>query len=296
MIGIIGSGNVGANMAFFIAEKLVDNVLLFDIQEGLVAGKSLDMMEAAPIRGYTTTIGSAESLDQILECELVFITAGSVRQPGMKREGLYTINLEIMEELAGKFNKYEGIVVIVTEPVDMLTRRFIKASGMDYSRVMGLGCILDSTRLRFMIATELNVSMENVSALVIGRHADPMIPLEKYCCVSGVPVSMFMDEEKLLSLFEETRGAGALIVDMAQRASSFYGPSAVAAELAETVFRNSRRILSVSHMLTGQYGIEDVCLSLPAVIGKDGIVRTLEPELEPSELKLLKSSAEEVRV
>jgi malate dehydrogenase len=178
----------------------------------------------------------------------------------------------------------------------MLARGFVKASGLKPSRVMGLGCILDSTRLRFMIAKELNVSMENVSALVIGRHADPMIPLAKYCCVSGVPVSRFMEEERLLKLFEDTREAGGLIVDMAQRASSFYGPSAVAAELAEAVFRDSRRILSVSHVLTGQYGIEGVCLSLPAVIGREGIIRTLEPELSPSELKSLKASAEEVRV
>jgi len=295
MIGIIGSGNVGANMAFFIAEKGVDNVLLYDVKEGLAQGKSLDMMEASPIRGYSTWIHSTGKPEDILNCEIAIVTAGNVRKPGMRREDLFIENKEMIEKIAQSFSRYKGVVIIVTEPVDMLTMLFLEKSGLQPRQVMGLGGCLDSTRLRFLIARELGVSMENVTALVVGRHSDSMIPLKEYCRVSGVPAESLMKEEKLEALFYETKNAGGMIVEMAQRASSFYGPSAVAADLAEAIFRDSKRIISVSHLFSGQYGIANVCLSLPAVIGATGIEKTLQPQLNTDQEKLLRQSAEEVR-
>lgn len=293
MIGILGSGNVGANTAFFIAEKRVDDVLMYDIQEGLSEGKSLDVMEASPIRGYLTSIAAAKSLDEIMDTEMLFITAGSVRKPGMKRNELFKVNRDLIKSLSESLSGYLGLVIIVTEPVDTLTHLFLKTSGLPPEKVFGLGGFLDSTRLRYFIARELRISTENISAMVIGMHSDSMLPLKRYCSISGVPVTELLTEEVLLKLFEETREAGNIIVDMAQRASAFYAPSAIAADLAEAIHFDSKRILSLSHLASGQYGLEGVCISLPCVIGRNGIEKTFEPVLTETEEAILKNSVKE---
>lgn len=291
MIGIVGSGNVGANIAFFLAEKGVDHVLLYDLQEGMAKGKALDMMEAAPIRGYGTTINGTDQLDDILSCDIIIITAGAVRKPGMKRESLFQDNKKIIETYAGKITRPNTKVIIVSEPVDPLTCLFAEKSTLPASQIMGLGGVLDATRLRYLIANELGVDMENVSAQVVGRHADDMIILENYCCVSGISIDNFMTPEKTEALFEQTRNAGALIVNLAGRASAYYGPSAVAADLAEAICLDAGRLMSVSQVLTGQFGIKNAALSLPAVIGKNGISRVVEPLLGDEALEQLKESA-----
>ena len=294
-IGIIGSGNVGANTAFFLAERSVADVVLFDIQDGLSKGKALDMMEVAPIRAYRSEISGTDSMDDVLDSGILIITAGAVRKPGMKREDLFEVNREVMKDLAARLSRTDAVVIIVTEPVDLLTTTFIRESGLPAERVMGLGGVLDSSRLRFLIARELRVSMENVGAMVIGRHSDEMIPLPDYCCVSGIPVTSLIGSDRLNELFEETRRAGSLIVDMAQRANAYYGPSAVAADLAETIVKNNRKIVSVSTMFDGQYGIRGVSMSLPCVVGSSGIVRVLEPRLSDEQKETLDRSAETIR-
>ena len=293
-IGIVGSGNVGANTAFFLAERAVADVMLFDVQEGLSAGKTLDMMEAAPIRGYQTKLTGTDRLEDVLDTDILIITAGSVRKPGMQREDLYSANRPILLTLASSLSDYPGIVIIVTEPVDLLTTAFAKESGLPPDRILGLGGFLDSTRLRYLISRELKISTENVSAMVIGRHSDQMIPLADYCHVSGVPVAALLDEARLQAIFEETRNSGRLIVDMAERASAYYGPSAVASDLAESIVRDTRRIISVSQMWTGQYGIEGVAMSLPAVIGSKGIVKVMEPILTDEQKTILRESADTI--
>jgi malate dehydrogenase len=295
MIGIIGSGNVGANTAFFTAEKGVDHVRLYDLREGLATGKALDMMEAAPIRGYRTKIKGTNSLEDIRKADVILLTAGSVRKPGMQREDLYDVNRETVQSIARDLQDTDAKVIVVAEPVDLLTTLFIRESGLPSAHVMGLGGFLDSTRLRYLIARELSVSMENVSALVVGRHSDAMIPLLDYCCVSGVPLDRLVPMPRIQALFSETRKAGGLIVEMAQAASAYYGPSAVAADLAEAIILNTHRIASVSLWLTGQYGVSDVAMSLPAVIGSSGIERVLEPRLTEDQEELLRRSAEEIR-
>ena len=294
-IGIIGSGNVGANIAFFIAEKGVADVCLYDVKEGVPEGKSLDMMEAAPIRGYGTRIRGTDSFDDAASADIVIITAGSVRSPGMKREDLFEKNTALIVELAASFKGSKSTVILVTEPVDLLTTLFVRESGMDPSQVMGLGGYLDSTRLRYLLAKELGISPESIDATVIGRHSDDMIPLPAYCTVAGVPVEHLIESERLEAIFAETRGAGALIVDMAQRASAYYGPSAVAAELAEAIRKDLKRTIPVSVMFTGQYGIEGVAMSLPAIIGAGGVVKVLEPRLSEEQKTRLTESAEAVR-
>jgi malate dehydrogenase len=292
MIGIIGSGNVGANTAFFLAEKGVDDVMLYDTQDGLAKGKALDMMEAAPIRGYRTKILGADRPEDILDCEIIIITAGAVRKPGMKRDELFLENKKIIDVYASKITNPDTTVIIVSEPVDVLTSVFAKASVLPSNQIIGLGSVLDATRLRFFIAKELKVSMENVSAQVIGRHTDDMIILKDYCSVSGISLDNFFSIDQIEKLFEKTRQAGGLILDLAGRASAYYGPSAVVAELAEAICLDTGRIFSVSHMLSGILGIEDVALSLPCVMNKTGISKVFEPKLSDREITALRKSAD----
>ena len=294
-IGIIGSGNVGANTAFFIAEHNVAHVVLYDIQEGLSTGKALDMMEAAPVRGYDVRIQGSDRLDHALANDIVIVTAGSVRAPGMKREDLYSENAEVIRGIAASMRGSTAKVIVVSEPVDMLTALFVEESGMDRHQVIGLGGVLDSTRLCYLIAEELGVTAENVQATVIGRHSDAMIPLARYSTVSGVPVEQLIDAQRLQELFDHTRNSGNLIVDMAQRASSYYGPSAAATELAQAINMNTGRIFSVSMMLRGELGVDGVAMSLPAVIGRNGIEQVMLPKLTEEEQSKFNSSAEELR-
>ena len=292
MIGIIGSGNVGANAAFFLAEKGVDDVMLYDIQEGMAKGKALDMMEAAPIRGYRTRISGTDSPRDVLGCDIVIITAGAFRKPGMKRDELFTANKKIIEDYASQITNPKTKVIIVPEPVDVLTTVFARASGLPPNQIMGLGGILDATRLRFLIAKALSVSMENVSAQVVGRHTDDMIPVQNYCSVSGISLDHFFSGDEIADLFEQTRRAGGLILDLAGRASAYYGPSAVIAELVEAIVMDTGRLLSVSLLFSGEFGIKDLALSLPCIIGRTGITRVIQPRLNDGQIQVLKQSAD----
>jgi malate dehydrogenase len=295
-VSIVGGGNVGANAAFFIAEKGVTDVLLVDIRPGLSRGKMLDIMEAAPIRRYRNTLSGSDSIEDITGSQLVVIAAGAIRAPGMRREELLAVNAGLIRDLAPKVARLapDSSVVIATEPVDSLTTIFVRESGMPRTRVMGLGGILDSTRLRALIARELNLSMEVISALVIGRHSDDMICLPRYCSVSGIPLPLLLGQDRVAAIVEETRTAGDLLVELAKRSSSYYAPSAAVAELADSIHMNLNRIFSVSLLLTGEYGVRDVALSLPAMIGEKGIVRVLTPELTEEEKAVFMESARRV--
>lgn len=295
-VSIVGGGNVGANAAFFIAEKGVTDVHVVDIQPGISRGKMLDIMEAAPIRRYRNALTGSESLDDIKGSRLVVVAAGAIRAPGMRREDLFTRNAGLIRSLAPQIaaRAPESTVVIATEPVDSLTALFVRESGMARTRVIGLGGILDSTRLRAFIARELDVSMEIVSAMVIGRHSDDMICLPRYCSVSGVPLPHLLAAERISALVEETRTAGDLVVEMAKRSSSYYAPSAAVAELADAAHMNLHRILPVSIVLDGEYGVHDAALSLPVVIGESGVSRILTPELTAEEKAVFLESARKV--
>jgi malate dehydrogenase len=293
-IGVVGSGNVGANTAFFIAERGVTDVYLYDIREGYSSGIALDIMEAAPIRMYRNKIKGVDSLSGLSSAETIIIAAGSVREPGMSREDLFEKNKNIIKDLAPRISEISpgAIVLVATEPVDICTTLFMRNSNHAPNKVMGLGGALDSARLRYMLARQLSVSIENVSALVIGRHSEDMIILPEYMRISGVPVTQLMDETAIEALKEETRRAGDLIVNLSQRASAYYAPSAVAAEIADSVHMNLKRLFSVSVYLQGQYGIHDVCMSLPAVIGKNGVEQVLTPRLKQADEENLRQGAE----
>lgn len=296
-IGVVGSGNVGANTAFFIAERGVTDVSLYDIREGYSSGIALDIMEAAPIRMYRNKIKGVDSLSGLSNAETIIIAAGSVREPGMAREDLFAKNKDIIVNLAKEIHETapEAVVLMATEPVDICTTLFIRNSNHPSNKVMGLGGALDSARLRYMLARELSVSIENVTAMVIGRHSEDMIILPEYTRISGVPVTQLIDETAIEALKEETRRAGDLIVNLSQRASAYYAPSATAAEIADSIHMDLKRLFSVSVYLQGQYGIHDVCMSLPAVIGKNGIERVLTPRLKQEDEENLRQGAEVVR-
>ncbi len=291
LIGIVGSGNVGANTAFFAAEKNIAPIRMYDIKEGLSTGKALDMMEAAPIREYQYQIDGTDHLNDVMDAEVIIIAAGAVREPGMKRSDLFPINRDGIEEIASRLTGFGGVVVVVTEPVDPLVRLVVTTSGLPWQRVLGLGATLDSLRLRYLIASELKVDMGGVVATVIGPHSDDMIPLVHYTTVSGVPIAALLPPDRIEQLFEETRRAGDTILDYFRRATSYRGPAAAASDVAEAVIRDSRRTLPVSFMLTGQYGISNVSMSLPAVIGREGVIRVLEPRLSEQELSQFTASA-----
>lgn len=293
-IAIIGVGNVGANTAFFIAEKNIGSVVLHDIQDGLAQGKALDMMEAAPIRGYQHGISGTDSMDDVTDTNVTVVAAGTVRQPGTKRDDLFAQNAEIIDSIAQSMTGYGGTVVIATEPVDLMVMRFREKSGLDASRVIGLGGVLDSTRFRYALSRELGITAENLTATVIGRHSDQMMPLTEYSRVNGVSVSTMMDDVHLAQVLDETRNAGDLIVEMSQRSSSFYGPSAAAADVVQAIIWDTKRILPVSFVWDGQYGIGGVAMSLPAVLGFTGIERILEPKLSQDQVQILKKSADEL--
>jgi malate dehydrogenase len=295
-VSILGSGNVGANTAFFIAETGVEDVLLYDLQEGLAAGKALDMMEAAPLRKYRNRLRGAAKLEEIAGSEIVILAAGRVRRPGMKREDLFAENRALAGELAPRVAELapEAVVIVATEPVDPVTREFARAAGFPRERVLGVGGCLDATRLRYAVARELGVSMEDVSAMVIGRHSASMLVLPRYCSVSGVPLPQLLPPPRVEALVAETAGAGDLIVQMAQRSSAFYAPSAAVADIVNSLHMDLRRVLCVSLVLKGEYGLSGVALSLPAVVGRGGVRRVLTPRLTEAELAVLKRSAAEL--
>jgi len=295
-VSIIGGGNVGANAGFFIAEKGVTDVLLVDIKPGLSRGKMLDIMEAAPIRRYRNFLRGSDSLEEIRGSEFVVVAAGAIRSPGMRREELYAANAGLIAALAPEIARLapDAVVLIATEPVDGLTTLFTRVSGLPRARVLGLGGILDTTRLRALIARELDVSMEIVSAMVIGRHSDDMICLPRYCSVGGIPLPLLLSAEKVAALVEETRTAGDLVVELAKRSSAYYAPSAAIAELADSIHMNLHRLFPVSLVLQGEYGITGAALSLPTLIGAQGAGRILTPELTAGELGVLHESARRI--
>ncbi|MFW5688871.1 MAG: malate dehydrogenase [Spirochaetota bacterium] len=293
-IGIIGSGNVGANAAFFAAEKNVAHVTMYDVKEGLSTGKALDMMEAAPLRGYQYRIAGTDKVEEILQADVIIVAAGETREPGMKREDLYEKNNEIVKHVAATLSSYKGVVIVATEPVDIFTHAIVKA-GLAWQRVVGVGGTLDSARLRVLIARELKVAQEDVKATVVGRHSDDMIALPAYCSVGGVPVTKLMSETRFSELVRETVDAGDHIVALAKRTNSFYGPATAAADIAEAVIRGTNRIIPVSVELSGQYGVSGVAMSLPALIGSSGVERVLEPELTDGEKVRFTKSAESLK-
>jgi len=280
-VSIIGAGNVGANVAFYIGEKNFADVMLIDIVEGRAKGKALDLMEAAPVRNYDANIDGSDNIENIANSEVVVVTAGHVRKPEMSRLDLLEQNAKIIAPIIGKIKQYtpETKIIVVTEPVDAMSCYIWKKGGFKRNQVIGMTGVLDTTRLREFISKELQVSTVNTTALVMGGHHDYMVILPRYARVEGIPITQLLPKEKITNIIRRTREAGSEILSYLKTATAHYAPAAAIAEIAEAIVKDSKRLSCISACLEGEYGVKDLCLGVPAIIGANGIEKVIELQL-----------------
>jgi malate dehydrogenase len=284
-IGIIGSGNVGTNTAFFIAERRATDVLLVDIKEGVAAGKSLDLMEAGPVRDYVTAIRGSVRIDDIAGSDIVIIAAGRVRKPGERREDLYRDNAPNVRAIAQDIRRLapDAVVINIVEPIDLLTLLIQETLGADRFKVIGVGGLLSSTRIRYLVSNALGVSPREVTGLIIGPHHPSMVFLRDTIRVSGIPAAALLSEPQLLQLIEDARNAGDTILQLAQRSTSFYASGAAAAALVDAIVCNTKALLPVSVRCEGEYGVQGLAIGVPAFVGEHGVARILQLKLSAAD-------------
>ena len=280
MISIIGAGKVGSSAAFNIIRFRISDVVLVDIVENLAKGEALDMMQAAPAIEFDGTIRGTSDYSEMKGSELVIVTAGLPRQPGMSRIDLAAKNAKIVKSIVKEVVKYapDCKLMVVSNPVDVMTYVAYKESGFERNRVFGMGNILDTLRFRSYIATELGVSREDTRALVIGEHGDSMVPLVNYACVSGIPIASLLKKEQIERIVDLTRSSGLDVIKL--KGGTVYAPAAVIAIMADAVLRGRNRVMSVSTYLQGEYGFSNVSVGVPCVLGKNGVERVLELKLD----------------
>ncbi|MBA7600294.1 malate dehydrogenase [subsurface metagenome] len=296
-VSIIGAGNVGATCVQRIAERGYADIVLVDIIKGLPQGKSLDMLESMPILGCDRHIIGTNSYQETANSDVVVITSGVSRKPGMTREELLQINMNIVTEVTRNVVSYSPncIIIMVTNPLDAMTYLALRTSRFPKNRVMGLSGVLDTARLRSFIAAELNVSVEDVSACILGQHGEKMVILPRLCTVCGVPITQLLPQETINRLVERTLKAGAEIVGLLKTGSAFYAPSAGAAQMVEAIILDKKQILPCATYLDGEYGIKDTVISVPVKLGKSGIEQIIELELTAEEKSALANSAQAVQ-
>ncbi len=292
-ISIIGAGNVGATAAFILANKELGDIVMVDIVQDMPRGKGLDMSEASPVQQYDSQITGTNDYAEIADSNVVIVTSGLPRRPGMSREDLLQKNADIVGSVTEQIAKYapHAIIIMVTNPLDIITYHAWKVSGFPSNRVMGQAGILDSARFRYFIAVELGVSVEDISTLVLGGYGDTMVPLPRYTSVAGIPLTELMSEETIAQLIERTRHGGGEIVELLKTGSAFYAPASAIAQMVETIIKDKKRILPCSAYLTGQYGIDDVYIGVPIKLGIGGVEEIIELQLTESELAALQKSA-----
>lgn len=295
-VGIIGSGNVGANTAFFIAENRTASVTLVDVKEGLSAGKALDMLEAGPIRRYDTDIRGADSIEDLRGSDIIVVAAGRVRAPDQSRDELFRENSQLMLQVCADIKRLapDSVFINVVEPVDMITLLAQKTLGFDRERVLGVGGLLSSMRLRYLIGNELGVSSREVTGMVIGPHRPTMIFLRDTIRVSGIPVDKLLPAERVDAILSEVRKAGDDILHMAQLSTAYYAPSAAVAGLVAAIARNSRELLPVSIRLQGEYGLGGVAVSVPAQIGAGGVDKIISAKMTHDETRQFVDAANDL--
>ena len=296
-VSIIGSGNVGANSAFFIAENRSASVTLVDIREGLPQGKALDLSEAGPIRRYDTAVRGAGSIEDIRESQIVVIAAGRVRNPNETRDDLYRDNAALMKIICEDIKRLtpDAVIINIVEPVDRITLLIQNLLGFDRRKVLGIGGLLSSTRLRFLVSNALGVSSREVTGMVVGPHRPCMVILRNTVRVSGIPVDKLLPKEEFDAIIEEVRRAGDTILHLAEKSTAFYAPSAAVAALVEAVSRDTRTILPVSIRLQGEYGLSDIAVSVPARIGAGGVDRVVSVKMSATEEEEFHKAVAELR-
>ncbi|MFZ1239622.1 MAG: malate dehydrogenase [Anaerolineae bacterium] len=298
-ITIVGAGMVGASCAAWLAERELGDIVLVDIPqtEDMPKGKALDLLQAGPIVGYDTRVTGATSYDATANSDVVVVTAGVPRKPGMTREDLVGINTRVVRAVASQIaaTSPNAIIIIVTNPLDTMTHVAFQASGFPKNRVVGQAGILDSARMRTFVAQELGVSIENVQAFVLGGHGDEMVPLVRFCNVAGIPISELMPAERVAAIVDRTRKGGGEIVNLLKTGSAYYAPGAAAAEMVEAILKDKKLIRPCSAYLDGEYGQKDIYFGVPVVLGRNGVEKIIEVALTDDEKAMLQKSADLIR-
>jgi len=298
-ITVIGAGNVGATAAQRIAEKeLANEVVLVDIVEGVPQGKGLDMYESAPVEGFDTVVTGTNTYDATAGSDIVVITAGIPRKPGMSRDDLLNTNAGIIKSVTEQVSAKSpnAILIVVSNPLDVMVYVAQKASGFPRERVIGMAGVLDTARYRTFIAMELGVSVEDITALILGGHGDSMVPLPRYTSVAGIPLTELMSQEKIDAIVKRAQNGGIEIVNYLKTGSAFYAPSSAAVQMVESIVKDKKRILPCAVMLNGEYGINDTVVGVPVKLGRKGMEKIIEIKLTAEESAALKKSAEDVKV
>jgi len=296
-ISFIGAGNVGSTAAMMIAQKGLGDVVLVDIAEGIPQGKALDIQHAMPIHGSNARITGSNDYSEIRGSDVIVVTAGVPRKPGMSRDDLLKVNEGIVRSIARHIKEFapDSVVIVVTNPLDAMVYAILKETDFPPERVIGMAGVLDSTRFRTLISQATGAKPENVEAMVLGGHGKSMVPLIKHTKVSGRPISEVLDNSKIEELVERTRNSGAEVISHLKTGSAYYAPGTAIAEMVEAVLMDSGKILPVSAYLQGEYGYSNIYLGVPAAIGKQGVVSIIELDLSENEKNLLGKSAEHVR-
>jgi malate dehydrogenase len=296
-VTIVGAGNVGATAAHWIASKELADVVLIDIMEGVPQGKGLDLLEAMPVEKRDSYVIGTNDYADTANSDIVVITAGIPRKPGMSRDDLLNTNHKIMQDVVSKVVKYSPncIIIVVSNPLDAMAQAAFKMSGFSRNRVLGMAGVLDSSRFRTFIAEELKVSVENVTAFVLGGHGDTMVPLPRYSTVAGIPITELMDKETLGRLVQRTRDGGAEIVKYLKTGSAYYAPSASAVEMVEAILKDKKKILPCAVHLEGEYGINGLFVGVPCKLGSNGLEQIIEIKLTAEEQTELNKSAAAVK-
>jgi len=296
-ITVVGAGNVGASAALYAAEAELGDVTLVDVIEGVAKGKALDLLEAGPVRGYDAYVGGSGDIKAVRGSDLIIVTAGLPRKPGMSRLDLLKANADIIRGVAEAIRDHapKAFVIMVTNPLDVMTYLMYRITGFPRERVMGMAGVLDSSRFRTFLAEEIGVSVEDVQAMVLGGHGDTMVPLLSCATVSGIPVGKFIRPERLAEIVQRTRDGGAEIVKLLQTGSAFYAPASSAVQMAESILRDKKRLLPIACYLDGEYGQRDLFLGVPAILGSGGVEKIVQLELSSEETSALAKSADEVK-
>ena len=296
-VTVIGAGNVGATCAQRLAEKGYADVVLVDIIEGLPQGKALDILQSGPVLSSDSNIIGTNGYDETADSDVVIITSGFPRQPGMSREDLLDKNKEIIQSVTTEVVKRSPncAIIVVTNPLDTMVYLTKHVSGFPKGRVMGMAGILDTARLRSFIAMELNVSVEDTQAFILGGHGDDMVPIPRYCTVAGVPITQLIPGDRIEKIVERTRKAGGEIVALLKKGSAFYSPSASAIQMAESILKDKKRIVPCAAYLEGEYGLNDIYFGVPVKLGSGGVEEVIEVELTDEERAAVQKSADGVK-
>lgn len=301
-IALVGAGHIGGTLALLSGLKELGDTVLVDVAEGIPQGKGLDINQASPVDGFDAVCTGTQNPADMEGSDVVIVTAGIARKPGMSRDDLLATNMKIITEVAHNIKKYapNAFVIVITNPLDAMVALMQKESGLPANKVVGMAGVLDSARFRFFLAEEFNVSVEDVTAFVLGGHGDTMVPLTRYSTVAGIPIPDLIEmgwttQEKIDQIVDRTRNGGAEIVSFLKSGSAYYAPAASAITMAESYLKDKRRVLPCAAQLTGQYGVNDLYVGVPVVVGQNGVEKIVEIKLDGSEQEMFDNSVDSVK-